>query len=79
MGKIGYSKSLLIPIVAIFVLTIGMINEPQNAYAGINGNGENQLPFGVKSLVNGHQEMDSGNSEVTTNFRLSQKEMQNVY
>jgi len=42
MGKmIGYSKSLLIPIVAIFVLTIGIISEPQNAYAGLNGNGQN--------------------------------------
>ena len=36
---IGYGKSFLIPIVAIFVLTIGMISVPQNAYAGINGNG----------------------------------------
>jgi len=29
---------------------------------------ENQLQFGVKSLVIGNQKQDSGNSEVTTNF-----------
>jgi len=44
MGIIGCSKSLVIPIIAIFLLSIGIISEPQNAYAGLengeNGNGE---------------------------------------